>query len=165
MLGAATADAGDRFYPSSTIYDKPRSVSTYALTPLQARRAVLAYVEDDCIYYEKHGEKPHLPYRTTFKRAIAGDFAALHTIFTDSNYHSGDNEDWIDTHWAILHAVGDERFATFLLQLTPKQRDGVLMYLGYSIMVPDPEFWRYFDRHFPHVAPIYRRYVASHRHA
>ena len=125
MLGAATANAGDRFYPSSTIYEKPQSMSTYALTPLQARRAVLVYVEDDCIYYEKHGEKPHLPYRTTFKRAIAGDFAALHTIFSDSNYHSGDNEDWIDTHWPILHAVGDERFAAFLSRLPPTARDDI----------------------------------------
>ena len=137
-------------------------MSTYALTRAQARDAVLAYCDDDCIYYEQRGQKPHLPYRATFRRALAGDFGALRTIFTDSNYHSGDNEDWIDTHWAILHAVGDERFAAFLFQLTPKQRNGVLMYLRYSIMVPEPEFWRYFDRHFPHVAPIYRRYVARH---
>jgi hypothetical protein len=140
-------------------------MSTYALTRTQARDAVLTYCDDDCIYYEQRGKKPHLPYRATFRRALASDFAALRTIFTDSNYHSGDNEDWIDTHWAILHAVGDERFAAFLLELSPKERDGVLMYLRYSIMVPEPEFWRYFDRHFPHVAPIYRRYVASHRNA
>ncbi len=140
-------------------------MSTYALTRSQARDVVLAYCEDDCIYCEKHGEKPHLPYRATFKRALAGDFAALHTIFTDSNYHSGDNEDRIDTHWAILHAVGDERFAAFLSQLTPKERGHIFMYLRYWIMGPEPELWRYFDQHFPHVAPIYRRYVATHRNA
>ena len=140
-------------------------MATYALTRAQARGAVLAYCDDDCIYYERRGRKPHLPYRATFDRALAGDFAALRTIFTDSNYHSGDNEDWIDTHWAILHAVGDQRFAAFLLQLPQKERDVVLMYLRYSIMVPESEFWRYFDRRFPHVAPIYRRYVASRQNA
>jgi hypothetical protein len=112
-------------------------MSTYALTRAQARDAVLAYCDDDCIYYEQRGQKPHLAYRAAFRSALAGDFVALRIIFTDRNYHSGDNEDWIDTHWAILHAVGDERFAAFLFQLTPKERDGVLMYLRYSIMVPD----------------------------
>jgi len=161
-LLAATAYAGDRFYPSSTIFDKPQSMSTYALTRSQARRAVLAYVEDDCIYYEKHAEKPHLPYRATFKRAIAGDFAALRTIFADSNYHSGDNEDWIDIHWSILHAVGDKRFAAFLSRLTATQRDDIFLYLAYSIMAPERDVLHYLDQRFPRVAPMYRHYVQTH---
>jgi len=138
-------------------------MSTYALTRSQTRRAVLAYVEDDCIYYEKCGEKPNLPYRATFNCALAGDFAALHTIFSDSNYHSGDNEDWIDTHWSILHAVGDERFAAFLSRLTPPDRDGILMYLAHSVMAPEPQLLRYIDQHFPRVALMYRQYVETHR--
>jgi hypothetical protein len=165
VMVSVTAHCGDRFYPSSTIYDKPQSMSTYALTRSQARRAVLAYVEDDCIYYQKHGEKPDLPYRATFMRAMAGDFGALHTIFTNSNYHSGDNEDWIDTHWSILHAVGDKRFAAFLSQVTRTERDDILMYLAYSVLAPESELLRYMDQQFPYVAPIYRRYVRTHRNA
>ena len=139
-------------------------MATYALTRSQAREAVFVYCDQDCLYYAKQGEKPQLPYRATFRRALAGDFGALHTVFTDRNYHSGDNEDWIDVHWAILHAVGDQPFASFLTRLTPQERDTALMYLRYSIMVPDQEFWPYFEQHFPLVTPIYRRYLAQ-RHA
>ena len=104
----------------------------YALTPLQARRCVSCIcVRTTAIYYEKHGEKPHLPYRTTFKRAIAGDFASrLHTIFSDSQLSQ-----WRITKTGLTpiglfcYAVGDVAvFAAFLSRLPPTARDDIFMY-------------------------------------
>jgi hypothetical protein len=138
-------------------------MSTYTLTRRQAREAVFAYCARDCDYYAAQSRKPRLPYRATFRRALAGDFDALHTVFTDENYHSGDNEDWIDIHWAILHAVGDEPFASFLLRLNSTERDAVLFYLCYAIYGPsERDLEAYLHTHFPRVVSIYDRYQAVH---
>ena len=150
------------FPPSSTVYSTRPAMSTYTLTQRQAREAVFAYCEMNCEYYAARSRKPSLPYRATFRRALAGDFDALHTVITNENYHSGDNEDWIDIHWAILHAVGDESFASFLLRLNAKERDGLLFYLCYAIYGPsERDLQAYLLTHFPRVARIYDGYQAT----
>src|SRR4051794_41062221 len=94
LLSLCACAPRHQFAPSSTVYSTRPTLSTYSLTRRQAREAVFAYCDRDCDYYAAHGRKPSLPYRATFRRALAGDFDALRTVFTNENYHSGDNEDW-----------------------------------------------------------------------
>jgi hypothetical protein len=84
-------------------------------------------------------------------------FEALTLVFTDSDYHSGDNESWDFTAWPLLHAVGDTRFAAWLRTLDEKTKNKVfdhVFYAGsyYSRAIRDG----YFRRKFPEVEAIYR---------
>ena len=85
-----------------------------SFTVAEARAAVREHYRTEC---EGVRYKPRLPYRETFEKAMRGDVKALYTVFTDENYHSGDNESWISTAWPLVHVVGDKRFATFLQTL------------------------------------------------
>ena len=50
----------------------------------------------------------------TFKRALAGDHAALYSIFHDrSTFGSGDNEAWSELPGIFLAALGDVRYSSF----------------------------------------------------
>lgn len=82
----------------------------YSFTLAQARSAVRQHYRYEC---EEEKSKPRLPYRETFEKAMRGDLKALYTVFTDANYHSGDNESWVGTAWPLVHVVGDKRFASF----------------------------------------------------
>src|SRR5260370_6006144 len=66
----------------------------YSFTIAEARAAVREHYRTEC---EGEKYKPRLPYRETFEKAMRGDVQALKTVFTDENYHSGDNEAWICT--------------------------------------------------------------------
>src|SRR6516164_1967330 len=88
----------------------------YSCTVAEARAAVRELYRTEC---EEVKSKPRLPYRETFEKAMRGDVKALYTVFTDENYHSGDNEGWISTAWPLVLVVGDKHFAAFLETLDP----------------------------------------------
>ena len=127
----------------------------YRFTVAEARAAVREHYRIEC---EEEKSKPRLPYRETFEKAMRGDVKALYTVFTDENYHSGDNESWVGTAWPLVHVVGDRRFAAFLQTLDePTQRD-IFQTIFYSgSYYPRALKNGYFERKFPRVAAIYRR--------
>jgi hypothetical protein len=125
----------------------------YSCTVAEARAAVRELYRTEC---EEVKSKPRLPYRETFEKAMRGDVKALYTVFTDENYHSGDNEGWISTAWPLVLVVGDKHFAAFLETLDPKmQRDifDTIFCGSYSRALKNG----YFERKFPRVAAIYKR--------
>ena len=81
---------------------------------------------------EEEKSKPRLPYRETFERAMRGDVKALYTVFSDENYHSGDNESWVGTPWPLVHVVGDNRFAAFLETLDVKKQRKIFDTIFYA---------------------------------
>ena len=124
----------------------------YILTVAKARALVRDHYRTEC---EKATYKPRLPYRETFEKAMRGDVKALYTVFTDENYHSGDNEGWISTAWPLMYVVGDKRFAAFLQTVDERtQRD---IFKTVLCCYP-PELKKgYFEGKFPRVAAIYKR--------
>ena len=126
----------------------------YSFRVAEARAAVREHYRTEC---EGVKYKPRLPYRETFEKAMRGDVKALYTVFTDENYHSGDNESWISTAWPLVHVVGDKRFATFLQTLDEQTQQGI-----FETIFSGPSYQRalkngYFERKFPRVAAIYKR--------
>ena len=101
--------------------------SDYAYTQAQGRKAVLAYCRLDCARAERK-----LPCCDAFEKAMRGDFVALTLVFTDSDYHSGDNESWDFTAWPLLHVVGDKRFAAWLRTLDTKTQNTVFDHVFYA---------------------------------
>ena len=124
----------------------------YSFTGAEARAAVREYYRTEC---EGVKYKPRLPYRETFEKAMRGDVKALYTVFTDENYHSGDNEAWISVAWPLVHVVGDKRFAIFLQTLDEQTERDVFRTMSYQIGEAHKN--GYFERKFPRVAAIYKR--------
>ena len=123
-----------------------------SFTVAEARAAVREHYRVEC---EEEKSKPRLPYRETFEKAMRGDVKALYTVFTDENYHSGDNESWISTAWPLVHVVGDKRFATFLQTLDEHTQRDIFRTMSYQIGAAHKN--GYFERKFPRVAAIYKR--------
>jgi hypothetical protein len=126
----------------------------YSFTVAEARAGAREHYRTEC---EEVKYKPRLPYRETFEKAMRGDVKALYTVFTDENYHSGDNESWISTAWPLVQVVGDKRFATFLQTLDEKTQRDI-----FRTIFCCPDRARalqngYFERKFPRVAAIYKR--------
>ena len=127
----------------------------YSFTAAEARAAVREHYRTEC---EEVESKPRLPYRETFEKAMRGDVKALYTVFTDENYHSGDNESWVGTAWPLVHAVGDKRFAAFLQTLNEQTQRDIFQTIFYSgSYYPRALKNGYFERKFPRVAAIYKR--------
>ena len=127
----------------------------YSLTVTEARTIVREHYRYEC---EQERSKPRLPYRQTFEKAMGGDMQALHIVFTDRNYHSGDNESWEGAAWALLHVAGDRRFAAFLSTLDPARQRDIFQTLFYSGSYhPRALKNGYFERKFPRVAALYKR--------
>ena len=126
--------------------------NAYVLTVAEARASVREHCLTEC---EHATYKPRLPYRETFEKAMRGDVKALYTVFTDKNYHSGDNESWIGTAWPLMYVVGDKRFAAFLQTVDERtQRD----IFDVVLCCYPPRLKKgYFERKFPRVAAIYKR--------
>ena len=142
--------------PLSTIVS---SDNGYSFTVAEARAAVREHYRYEC---EEEKSKPRLPYRETFEKAMRGDVKALYTVFTDANYHSGDNESWVGTAWPLVHVVGDKRFAAFLETLDLKRQREISDTIFYSgSYYPRALSNGYFEHKFPRVAAIYRRVHAS----
>src|SRR2546430_1056019 len=77
---------------------------------------------------------------------------ALYTVFTDENYHSGDNESWVGTAWPLVHVVGDKRFAAFLQTLDERTQRDIFQTIFYSgCYYPRALTNGYFQRRFPRV--------------
>ena len=126
--------------------------SDYTYTREQARKAVLSYCRLDC-----HRATVGLPCCEMFKKAMRGDFAALTLVFTDSEYHSGDNESWDFTAWPVVHVVGDQRFAAWLRTLGVKTQNTVFDHVFYEGSYYSRAIKAgYFRRKFPQVEAIYR---------
>lgn len=94
---------------------------------------------------------------------MAGDFAALHTVFSEPEYHSGDNEAWLSMPWRLLQVVGDDRFAAFVLSRPLMQRREIMFYVPY--IAPDDVrgsqiFETYFSRRYPQTYALWQRYQA-----
>src|ERR1051326_4610448 len=127
----------------------------YSFTVSEAGAAVREHYRIEC---EEEKSKPRLPYRETFEKAMRGDIKALYTVFTDENYHSGDNESWVGTAWPLVHVVGDKRFAAFLQTLDEKRQRDIFQTIFYSgSYYPRALKSGYFERKFHRVAAIYRR--------
>jgi hypothetical protein len=127
----------------------------YTFTVAEARAVVREHYRYEC---EQEKSKPRLPYRRTFENAMRGDPKALYTVFTDENYHSGDNESWVGAAWPLVHVVGDERFAAFLETLDLKTQRHIFDTIFYSgSYYPRALTNGYFERKFPRVAAIYRQ--------
>jgi|GEM_PF-5872182 len=131
----------------------PASQPEYIFIPADARRQVREHYQSEC---EGISSKPRLPYRSTFEKAMEGDPDALHTVFFNENYHSGDNESWAFTGWPLAHLAGDARFAAFLNRLSTRERAEVfdqIFYTGsdYGEAITNG----YFARTLPKVAAIY----------
>ena len=124
----------------------------YILTVAKARALVREHYRTEC---EGVKYKPRLPYRETFEKAMRGDVKALYTVFTDENYHSGDNESWIGTAWPLMYVVGDKGFATFLHTLDEQTQRDIFRTMSYEIGAAHKN--GYFERKFPRVAAIYKR--------
>src|SRR5437016_171857 len=101
----------------------------YSFTVSEARAAVREHYRIEC---EEEKSKPRLPYRETFEKAMRGDIKALYTVFTDENYHSGDNESWVGAAWPLVHVVGDKSFAAFLQKLDEKTQQDIFQTIFYS---------------------------------
>lgn len=127
----------------------------YSLTLAEARTIVREHYRYEC---EEEKSKPRLPYRETFEEAMRGNTKALHTVFTDPNYHSGDNESWEGAAWALVHVAGDRRFSVFLDPLDPSTQRHVFETIFYSGSYHSRALKNgYFERTFPRVAAIYQR--------
>ncbi|PZR72611.1 MAG: hypothetical protein DLM52_12520 [Chthoniobacterales bacterium] len=127
-------------------------VNDYAFTAKRAREDVLEHCRSEC-RRATHG----LPCCETFEKAMGGDFAALTVVFTDSDYHSGDDESWGLTAWPLLHVVGDKRFAAWLGTLDVQTRNKAFDQIyGVGSHFPRAIKAGYFRRKFPQVEAIYR---------
>ena len=134
----------------------------YVLRSSEARKNILEYSRTEC---EEERTKPRLSYRHTFEQAMAGDFGALHTVFTRSEYHSGDNEAWFSIPWELLAVIGDKRFAAFILREPAYDRRCLLQYIVPGLSYPNsmnPEVVRqlmaYFTTTYPQTFALYSRY-------
>jgi hypothetical protein len=129
--------------------------SEYKFTVAQARKSVMEYCNMDCARAVRNLP---LPCCDTFENAMRGDFAALTTVFTDSDYHSGDNESWSFTAWPLLHVVGDKTFAAYLGTLDAKTQANVFEQIFYEgSCYPRAIKTGYFHRKFPEVVAIYEK--------
>ena len=64
----------------------------------------------------------------TLKRALEGDYAALHAVFTDPRiYDTGDNEAYTELPCTLLQALGDDRYAAFVTSQPQETQDFALM--------------------------------------
>ena len=114
-------------------------------------------VRDSAGYLRSHSDL----YPRTFARALAGDTRALRRVFRDPLFHSGDNEAWCSIPGAILYVVGDARFFSFAVRLSPKDRWWALTYIpvGEAFQYPDERRGlEFFAREFP---KTYRLYIES----
>jgi hypothetical protein len=127
----------------------------YRFTVAEARKAVLAYCQSGCV---RTWHEPHLPCCDKFEEAMAGDFTALTTVFTDLSYQSADDEAWSFTAWPLIHVVGDKRFAAYLRTLDAKAQKEVFDQISYGgSEYPEAIKSGYFRRKFPEASAIYRR--------
>src|SRR6188472_439558 len=94
--------------------------ATQRVTREQVSRTILdEYARLDCAgYLNSHCSV----YRHTLARALAGDTRALRRVFRDPLFHSGDNEAWCSIPGAILYVIGDDRFSSFAMSLSPAER-------------------------------------------
>jgi hypothetical protein len=99
--------------------------------PRITREQTIRMILDDYVVHDCAGHlDTHSPlYRRTFERSLAGDTRALHRVFGDPKFHSGDNEAWCSIPGAILYVVGDARFAQFVTSLRPEQRHWALTFI------------------------------------
>lgn len=96
---------------------------------------------------------------------MSGDFSALHTIFTRSEYHSGDNEAWSSIPWELLAVIGDRRFAEFIRSEPPARRRGLLEYIVPGLSYPNSmnplvsqQLMVYFAQTYPETCALYKQY-------
>jgi hypothetical protein len=132
----------------------PCAAADYEYTTATARQAVLDHSKTEC---EEVSEKPKLPYRATFQRAMKGDVEALNTVFRNENYHSGDNESWAFSAWPLVHVVGDDKFAAYLGTLSDKQLNKVFEQVFYGGSdYPCAISSGYFAGKFPRTSKLYK---------
>jgi hypothetical protein len=119
--------------------------SSYISSSTQSRAYVLKYCRVQC---EENAAKPRKPYCRTFEKALAGNFQALSTIFTDQSYHTNDIE-WTTIPWHILQVIGDSRYADFVLSRPVSQRSRLLaLQSPYVVAEEQASFEAFFRKHF-----------------
>lgn len=127
---------------------RSESIPSYAPTSAQSRRHVLEYCSRQC---EDKTAKLRLAYVATCEKALNGDIGALYTMFKDESYHDNDTG-WVDLWWYLLHAVGDSRFADFVVSSPLAERKEILRHLAPRYVTGPQEeaaFDAYFRKHFP----------------
>ena len=93
----------------------------------------------------------------TFERAMAGDFAALHSVLADLRYQGQDTSFDELVPRQLLVLVGDERFAAFARAEPAAARDTVLAEVGPGVDTT-AEQERFFARRFPQTYALWRSY-------
>ena len=113
----------------------------------------LANFYHDCV----GSSGPHQRYvRETLRRALAGDFTALHAVFTDhTNFGTGDNEAYTELPPIFLQTLGDNRYAAFAANQPEDVRASVLNF--HSEQIPD------FARIYPKTAKLALIYARARR--
>ena len=127
------------------------SMPPYIHTRAESRRQVLEYCRIVC---ENNSSEPRLSCRTTFEKALNGDFEALHRVFSDGTYHTDDSE-WDEIRWHILQVVGDARFADFVLTRPVAERPKLVLIAPYVPFGEDAAFDEYFKKQFPRTYAFY----------
>jgi hypothetical protein len=90
----------------------------------------------------------------TLQRALAGEHAALHAVFTDrATFGTGDNEAWSELPGIFLSALGDDLYAAFVVS-QPKAVQSAALFLS-------PEQIPHFTRTYPKTAKLF--YARSQR--
>jgi hypothetical protein len=88
--------------------------------------------------------------RSTIRRALRGERAAMRLVIVHEGiFSTDDNEAYSEVPSALLRAVGDERFAAFLVRESPRVQQAALSFLS-------PKDIRDFDGLFPKTAKLYR---------
>ena len=86
--------------------------------------------------------------REVFRRALAGEHAALRLVFTDrGTFGSGDNEAYSELPQLFLRTLGDERYASFVANQPAAVQESALSLF--------PEQLPTFEREYPKTARLY----------
>jgi hypothetical protein len=119
---------------------------SYVRSPAESRAYILEYCRLEC---EENLAKPRRPYRSTFEKALNGDFRALHTVFFDETYHTNDAH-WDLIPWYILQVIGDSRYADFV-RSRPLAEGSTLLALQWPYVgsAEQATFEAFFRKHFP----------------
>ncbi len=93
----------------------------------------------------------------TFKRAMSGDSAALHSVLVDPVYQGQDTSFGQMVPVQLLVITGDERFAAFLGTQSPADRDQLVASVGPGVDTT-PQEETYFRSHYPKTYSLWKDY-------
>jgi hypothetical protein len=127
--------------------------SSYAVVAASSDLGLLADYYEDCPA-SRGTQAAYL--RSVIKRALRGDEAAMRSVILHRGiFSTGDNEGYSEVPEALLHTLGDARYAAFVIRQPAEVRDAALG------LFPAPT--RDFTRAYPKTAKLYHAWIASQR--